>query len=344
MERVLIPGGGEVLVGRNLVAIDPLLPPREGRRRVAVLTQPGAAAIADRVARRIGESGPRCEVRVLPDAEAAKTLAVAGEVYEWLAEQRLGRHDTVVGVGGGAVTDLAGFVAATWLRGVEVVHVPTTLLAAVDAAIGGKTGVNLAGKNLVGAFWHPTRVVVDLEVLAELPASLYREGLAEIAKVGLVGDPDLVALLERQGPEAPLEALVPAAVAVKAAVVGEDFREAGRRAVLNYGHTIGHAVEVAGGMRHGDAVAVGMVAAGAAATHQVGFGDATRQERLLAGLGLPVRVAGLARPQVEKLLELDKKRDEVGLRMVLLEAIGHPVVHHVGTDVVAAALDAIGVR
>ncbi len=344
MERVVIPGGGEVAIGRDLLGTDPLLPPRESRVRVAVLTQPGAAAIADRVARRIGEGGPQCEVRIVPDGDAAKTLTVAGAVYEWLAEQRVGRHDTVVGVGGGAVTDLAGFVAATWLRGVEVVHVPTTLLAAVDAAVGGKTGVNLAGKNLVGAFWHPTRVVVDLDVLAQLPASLYREGLAEIAKAGLVGDPNLVEVLERYGPAAPLEALVPAAVAVKAAVVGEDFREEGQRAVLNYGHTLGHAVEIAGEMRHGDAVAVGMVAAGAASTHQVGFADAARQQDLLARLGLPTRVEGLARRRVEELLELDKKRDGAGLRMVLLEAIGTPVVRHVGDEVIAVALQAIGVR
>ncbi len=175
------------------------------------------------------EAGLAAELRVLPDGEAAKTLAVAEGVYEWLAGLGLTRADTVLGVGGGSLTDLAGFVAATFLRGVEAVYVPTTLVGAVDAAIGGKTGVNLGAKNLVGAFQHPARVVIDADLLDALPLGLRRDGAAEALKAGLIGDPDLVGLYERDGLEADPAEVVRRAVAVKAAVVGRDFREEGER-------------------------------------------------------------------------------------------------------------------
>jgi 3-dehydroquinate synthase len=263
-------------------------------------------------------------------------------VYETLARFGLGRQDTVVGVGGGSVSDLAGFVAGTWLRGVEVVHVPTTLLAAVDAAIGGKTGVNLAGKNLVGLFWHPTRVVVDVGILRGLPTSLVREGMVEALKAGLVGDPELFAIIERHGASADLEDVVVRSATVKARVVSEDERELGIRAVLNLGHTIGHAIEFASPLSHGESVAIGLVAAARISEIRLGFEDANRISEAIRRLDLPTKVTGLDRARVIDLLRHDKKRDAEGVRMVLLRAIGAPTVQHVNGDDIRVGLEAIG--
>lgn len=340
MERILIGDHSEVLIDRGLVAVD-VLPPRADRDRVAVFTQPGAADIAETVTSRI--SGTEAELMVLPDREQAKTLTVARTAYEWLADLGVSRHSTVLGVGGGSVTDLAGFVAATYLRGIEAVHVPTTLLGAVDAAIGGKTGVNLGGKNLVGAFHHPSRIVIDLDVLDRLPGDLKREGMAEVVKAGLIADPALFDHLEVAGLDADLETAVTRAVRVKAAVVGEDFRESGIREILNYGHTIGHAVEITAGLSHGDAIAIGMVAAGRIAAELFGFEDSRRQDQAIARLGLPVRVEGLVREEVLSVLAQDKKRDRGGARMVLLRSIGHPEVAPVDGRLIDLGLAAVGV-
>ena len=340
METLTVAGATELIVGRGLP--DPILPPRPDRQRVAIVTQPGATHVALEVAQRLRGEDIQVEVIGLPDREEAKTLIVAGSVYEALARFGLGRHDTVVGVGGGSVSDLAGFVAGTWLRGVEVVHVPTTLLAAVDASIGGKTGVNLAGKNLVGVFWHPTRVIVDIALLEALPTSLRREGLSEALKTGIVGDTDLFELLAREGESAPLEQVVTRAAAVKARVVSEDERDSGLRAILNFGHTIGHAVEFASPLSHGDAVAVGMVAAGHISERRLGFPRLERMVDAIERLSLPTRVDGLERARVEDLLRHDKKRDASGIRMVLIRALGDPVVESVDAGDIEVGLDAVG--
>jgi 3-dehydroquinate synthase len=352
VERILIGSEqapvSEVLVASGSIAQpDPttIVPSREGRATVAVLTQPGAAAtLARRVRRSLLAAGLRAEVRVVPDRDAAKTLAIAEECYLWLNELALTRRDVLVGIGGGALTDLAGFVAATYLRGVDAVYLPTTLLGAVDAAVGGKTGVNIGGKNLVGVFHHPVRVLIDPDVLAGLPPELIVEGTAEAVKCGFIADPALVRLYEDDGIDAPLEEVVTRAVTVKASVVSEDFREQGRREILNYGHTVGHAVEVAGAMSHGHAVAVGMVAAGTAAAEVTGFAEASRQRDLLARLGLPVETSGLSPSRVRSLMALDKKRRGAGLRMVLLERMGRAVVRAVDPATVDRALDSVGVR
>lgn len=331
-------------MGRGVLDAATVLGERAGRARVAVLTQPGEPTrVGEALVGGLRAGGLAAELRVLPDGEAAKTLAVAEAVYGWLAGLGFTRGDTLLGVGGGALTDLAGFVAATFLRGVEAIYVPTTLLGAVDAAIGGKTGVNLGAKNLVGAFHHPARVVIDADLLDTLPVPLRREGAAEALKAGLIGDPGLVALYERDGLQADVTEVVLRAVAVKAAVVGRDFRERGERAHLNYGHTIGHAVEVAAALGHGPAVAVGMVAAGRAAALVAGFGEETRQREVIAGLGLPVWAPGTDPAEVRRLLDLDKKRDAAGLRMVLLEEIGRPRLEHVAAATVEAALAAVGI-
>lgn len=340
MTTLIVAGVTEMVVGRGLP--DPILPVRPERQRVALVTQPGATHIALEVAGRLREDGLQVEVIGIPDREEAKTLVVAESVYEALARFGLGRQDTVLGVGGGSVSDLAGFVAGTWLRGVEVVHVPTTLLAAVDASIGGKTGVNLAGKNLVGVFWHPTRVIVDVGTLEDLPTSLRREGLAEALKTGLVGDRDLFELLEREGEAASLEEVVTRAAAVKVRVVGEDERETGLRAILNFGHTIGHAVEYASPFSHGESVAVGMVAACRISEERLRFQALERVMAAVHSLGLPTRVEGLERARVEDLLRHDKKRDAGGIRMILLRALGDPVIEHVDGEEISLGLDVIG--
>ncbi|MBU1226758.1 MAG: 3-dehydroquinate synthase [Actinobacteria bacterium] len=340
MAQRLTCGTTQVVLGRSLLAPADILPERE-RASVAVVAQPATARLARDFARAAVRAGLRSEVRVLPDGEAAKDLGVVAELYEWLIGMSVARSDTLVAFGGGSLTDAAGFAAATYLRGIEVVYVATTLLAAVDAAIGGKTGVNLGAKNLVGSFRHPARVVIDVDVLDRLPAAVKRGGMSEALKAGLIGDEALVGLLERDGMEADLEEVVGRAVAVKAAVVGKDFEEQGERVHLNYGHTVGHGVEVAGGIGHGPAVAIGMVAAGRASALERGFEGEDRQRAAIARLGLPVAAPGLDRMAVLALMAADKKRDAGGLRMVLLERIGAPTVAHVGSATVEAALTAV---
>ena len=338
--RLTAGDSSEILIGRRLPA--PLLPPSERRRAAAVLTQPGARPAADHVEELLRGQGTEVSVSLmLPDREAAKTVRTAEMAYQRLAAANLGRDDVIVGVGGGAVTDLAGFVAATWLRGVECVLVPTTLLAAVDAAIGGKTGVNVAGKNLVGAFWHPSRVAVSLRILEELPEELLREGAAEAVKAGFIADPRLAELFDRYGLRAPLGEVVRRAAAVKTEVVAGDFREAGRRAILNFGHTIGHGVEAACGMPHGLAVAVGMAAAAEVSARRYGF-DPMLVRGPLQKLGLPTQAPPVDREDVMTLISRDKKRTAHGLRMVLLREIGDPVVEHVGPEEVDLGLAAVG--
>ena len=308
-----------------------------------VVVQPGAGEIGERVAREMERGGVRAIVVRVPDGEEAKTLATVDDVCRTLSDGGVTREDLLVGVGGGAVTDLAGFVAAVYLRGIPAHFVPTTLLGAVDAAVGGKSGVDVAGKNLVGAFRHPARVVIDLEVLAALPDRLIREGLAEALKAGLVGDPGLVELLERDRADAEIGEVVTRSLAVKAGVVGRDFEERGERVHLNYGHTVGHALETVAGISHGDAVAIGMVAAGRASALLAGFADEDRQREAIAGLGLPVSAPSVDRDRVVDMIRRDKKRSHEGTRMVLLEGVGRPVVRPVGSATVDAALVAVGI-
>lgn len=319
-----------------------LLPERDGRRRVAIITQPGASRYAVRVSKLLKDRGLDVDVLGVPDREEAKTLAVAATLYERFSRMGLGRGDTIVGVGGGAVTDLAGFVAGTWMRGIEVVHFPTTLLGAVDASIGGKAGVNLTGKNLVGVFWDPTRVVIDLDVLSDLPSALLLEGMAEALKAGLIGDVALVEAIEERGLEAPLDVVVPRAVRVKAHYVDKDPREASDRAMLNFGHTIGHAVEYASSFSHGTSVGIGMVAAAAVSEAALGFEEQQRVVDAIERTGLRISVSGLDRERVLDLLGVDKKKDADGMRMVLLERLGEPRLKHVDDSMIDLGLRAIG--
>lgn len=340
MTTLTVAGLTEVVIDQGLPAS--ILPERDGRARVAILTQPGPTDLAIDVSRLLESEGLKCEVIGLPDREEAKTLEVAASVYEALARFGLGRQDTIVAVGGGTVTDLAGYVAGTWLRGVEVVHVPTTLLGAVDASIGGKTGVNVGGKNLVGVFWHPSRVLIDIDQLGRLPAFLIREGMAEAYKAGLIGDPELAELIGESAMAAPLDQVVERAVRVKARIVDADTTEQGVRAFLNFGHTIGHAIEYASALSHGESVGLGMVGAAAVSAKLVGFTEMESVVSAVSHLGLPVRVDGLELARVLDLLNRDKKRDSVGLRMVLLEEIGQATLVHVDEASVDLGLAAIG--
>jgi len=340
MERLSLAGPTEVVMGSGLPK--DLLPHRDDRARVAILTQPAPTPLALGIASSLQAGGLSCEVIGLPDREEAKTLEVAASVYEALGRFGLGRHDTIMGVGGGSVTDLAGYVAGTWLRGVEVVHVPTTLLGAVDAAVGGKTGVNFGAKNLVGVIWHPSRVVIDIDQLATLPGFLTREGMAEAYKTALVGDGELADLIRAEGLEAPLEEIIPRSLRVKTTFVYQDVREKGVRAFLNLGHTIGHSIEIASRLSHGESIGLGIVAAAAISEKLVDFESAGEVKATIEMLGLPVRVDGLELARVLDLLEHDKKRDAGGLRMVLLEAIEKPILAHVDQVDVEFGLAAIG--
>ena len=293
--------------------------------------------------------------RVVPDGEVAKSVEVVGDLWRACAAVPLGRGDVVVAVGGGVVGDLAGFLAATYNRGIGVVQVPTTLLAQVDAAVGGKTGINLPeGKNLVGAFHQPRTVVCDVRVLASLPERILREGFGEIVKYGLIRDPEVLALLESSvgggggaaglASSGLLRELVERSVAVKAAVVAGDEREGGERAFLNLGHTFGHAVESLTGYEqvlHGEAVSIGTVVAlrvGVA----LGITDAEvarRGEAVLTALGLPVRAPTLERSEVWAAMARDKKATAGSVRFVLLEDVGRPVLHTPPRAVVDRVLD-----
>lgn len=336
--RIAVGGSSEILIGSDLP--ERLLPDSPEREQAVVITQPGASGVARRVLERL-EAETRPTLIEVPDREGAKTLETLGALYARLAELNLGRHDTVVGVGGGATTDVAGFTAATWLRGIECVLVPTTLLGAVDASIGGKTGINVMGKNLVGAFWHPARVAVSLDVLSALPEELLREGSAEAIKAGFIADTRLVELFVAHGLSFPMAEVVRRAVAVKAAVVSGDFRETGHRAILNFGHTIGHGIEVVCGLPHGHAVSVGMVAAGAVSAARFGFDPAIVDESL-ERLGLPTRADGADASEVRRLIYRDKKRTRGGLRMVLLRDLADPVVEPVDETDVSLAMSAVG--
>jgi len=341
VEPLVVAGATTVVIGREVLEAPSLLgtanPPL-----VAVIASPAVAAIADRVVQGLGER-PVGRIAV-PDGEAAKTLETVDATVRALNALAMTREGLIIAVGGGSTTDLAGFVAATYLRGVQVHYVVTTLVGAVDAAIGGKTGVNVGAKNLVGAFRHPARVVIDLGVLEGLPPALLRAGAAEALKAGFVGDPELVALYERDGLAADLGTVVRRALTVKADVVGRDFTETGERAILNYGHTVGHAVEIVAGISHGEAVAVGMVAAAEASRLVTGFSDRRRHDAVIARLGLEVSAPPVDAARVESMMSLDKKRDRSGLRMVLLEAIGRPRVTGVDAATVRSALAAVGIR
>ncbi len=277
----------------------------------------------------------------IPDGEPAKDLAVAAHLWSVFGRIGLTRTDAVVGLGGGATTDIAGFVAAAWLRGVTVVHAPTTLLGMVDAALGGKTAINTAeGKNLVGAFHQPAGVLCDLGVLPSMPPDDYVGGLAEVLKAGFVADPAILDRVEEdpsgaRDPSGPhTRELVERSVRFKAEVVSADPEERGAggpgRQVLNYGHTLAHAIELVEGYgwRHGAAVSVGMVYAAELArlAGRLDTDTVRRHRSVLESVGLPTTYRGGAWPQLREVMGRDKKARGVRLRFVILDGQGRPAM------------------
>ncbi len=316
---------------------------RVGRAALVHADSPALAAHVDAVRVALADRDLDVLDLAVPDGEAGKTAAVAVRCWEALGEAGFTRSDVVVTVGGGAVTDLGGFVAATWLRGVPVVHVPTTLLAMVDAAVGGKTGINsAAGKNLVGAFHEPAGVVCHTGFLHTLPHAELVAGMGEVLKCGFIADPRILELVEAD-PAAALDPsgdvcleLVRRAVAVKAGVVSGDLRETGGREghpgreALNYGHTLAHAIERAEryAVRHGEAVALGMVFVAELARRAGSLDDATadRHRAVLDLVGLPTTYAGAEFDRLLAGMRVDKKARGSLLRFVVLESLGRPVV------------------
>jgi 3-dehydroquinate synthase len=325
----------DVVVGHGL--LDRLPDLAAGASTAIVLTDPKVAQLARSVADTLRPTIDRVEVEVLASGEQAKSLDTAAALWDILGRAQLTRSDVVVSVGGGATTDVAGFVAATWLRGVRVVHVPTTLLAMVDAAIGGKTAINTAaGKNLVGAFHPPAGVLVDLDVLDGLPDPEWVNGMAEVVKAGFIADPAILDLVEKDPPAAATargaatRELIERAIRVKADVVSRDLRETDLREVLNYGHTLGHAIEQVEKyqMPHGHAVSVGLVFA-AALGHAAGPLDAGTAERhgaVLRSIGLPTSYRADAFPALRAAMRVDKKSRGARQRFVVLEGVAKPAI------------------
>ncbi len=323
-----------VVIGRGLLDELPRLV-GEGVQRVLVVHPRALAATGEAVREDLRERGFEAYAAEVPDAEEAKTAQVAAFLWGVLGQAGFTRSDALVAVGGGTVTDLGGFVAATWLRGIRVVQVPTTLLGMVDAAVGGKTGINTAeGKNLVGAFHPPAGVLCDLATLETLPQHDFVAGLAEVVKCGFIADPQILDLVEEdpEGVRSPdgqhVRELIERAVRVKARVVAQDLKESSLREVLNYGHTFGHAVEHVERyqFRHGAAVAIGMVYV-AELARLVGKIDDELVERhrsILTSVGLPVSYRGDRWPQLLEAMKRDKKARGSLLRFVVLAGLARP--------------------
>jgi 3-dehydroquinate synthase len=307
----------------------------EGRHKVAILHQPVLAQTAEAIRDHLSGRGVDAHRIEIPDAEAGKELPVVGFIWEVLGRIGVGRRDAVVSLGGGAATDVAGFAAATWLRGIDIVHVPTTLLGMVDAAVGGKTGINTeAGKNLVGAFHQPAAVLVDLATLETWPRNEIVAGMAEIVKAGFIADPVILDMIEAD-PEASLDPtgevlpeLIRRAVVVKAEVVAADEKESQLREILNYGHTLAHAIERRERYqwRHGAAVSVGLVFAAELGrlAGRLDDGTADRHRAILGSLGLPVSYDADALPQLIESMAGDKKTRSGVLRFVVLDGLAKP--------------------
>jgi 3-dehydroquinate synthase len=345
MTATKIPVTGEqpydVLVGTGILDELPgLIPGQAGQ--VVLIHAGGLGEIAARAADHLTQAGLTVHAEPIPDGEAAKTAQVAAVLWSRLAQYKMTRTDAIVGIGGGAATDLAGFVAATWLRGVRHVLVPTTLLGMADAAIGGKTAIDIPeGKNLVGAFHPPSGVLADLATLETLPKPDYVAGLAEVIKAGFIADPVILDLVRRDPDGATVphgthaRELIERAIRVKADVVGEDLKETGRREILNYGHTLGHAIERAENyrFRHGDAVAIGMVYAAEVArlADRLDSETTALHRGVLASVGLPTAYQPAASQQdawlsLRAAMGVDKKARGARLRMVVLDGVARPAI------------------
>lgn len=338
VDRVLVGLGDrsyEIVVGDGLVGrVGELLPETPNAEKAFVVTTKELEPYLGQLPDTLSGAGLQVSVLHLPDGEAGKSLDEVQRLYDELADHEAHRHDLLVTFGGGAVSDTAGFVASTFARGMRLVHIPTTLLGQVDAAIGGKTGVNLsAGKNLVGTIHQPIFVACDVALLATCPPEELRAGVAEVVKYGLIADPTLLDVVRARVNEilgadrAVLSQVVARSAGIKAEIVSVDERESGPRAFLNYGHTVGHAVEKINsftGIRHGEAVSIGMMAA-AYMANELGRIDqdvVDLHRDVLEAAGLPVS-ADLDLDELESAWKLDKKYAN-GVRFVLLSGLARP--------------------
>ncbi|WP_417562556.1 3-dehydroquinate synthase [Microbacterium sp.] len=333
--------GGErpydVTVGRGILldALREAIP--AAARKILLVHQPSMSLAAEQVREALSTGDVQVLLAEIPDAEEGKRVEVAAFCWQVMGQADFTRTDLVIGFGGGAVTDLAGFVAATWLRGVEIIQLPTSVLAMVDAGIGGKTGINTnEGKNLVGSFWPPRAVICDLELLDSLSANERIAGFAEVVKAGFIWYPEILDLVEAD-PAAAVDPTTPAfrrcielAIDMKARVVGEDLREAGLREVLNYGHTLGHAIEYSERYqwRHGAAVSVGMMYAAELSRLAGRLSDVAvdRHRSVLTSLGLPITYRANAWKSLLATMRRDKKARGAMLRFVVLDDIARPTV------------------
>ncbi|MCW2287924.1 3-dehydroquinate synthase [Leucobacter luti] len=325
-----------VLVGRGVIdRVPEVLGDRVAK--VLIVHTPTVGKIASDLRDALQGRYDQVLLAEVPDAESAKRVEVAAFCWQILGQSDFTRTDAVIGLGGGAVTDLAGFVAATWLRGVKLVQIPTSVLGMVDASIGGKTGINTTeGKNLVGSFYAPAGVICDLDLLDSLPRNEVLAGFAEIAKCGFIAEPEILELLEADvdratDPATPeFQRLVELAIGVKARVVSEDFREGGLREILNYGHTLGHAIEHAERYqwRHGVAISIGMMYAAELGRMAGALSDEAvdRHRRILSSLTLPLHYPAGRWQGLLATMQRDKKARAGMLRFIVLDDIGKPRV------------------
>ncbi|WP_083527868.1 3-dehydroquinate synthase [Curtobacterium ammoniigenes] len=328
--------GYPVIVGHGVIdQVPELLGARVAN--VLIVHAPPLAAVAEQLRSTLNERGRTAIIAEVPDAEAGKRVEVAAFCWQIMGQADFTRTDAVIGIGGGAVTDLAGFVAATWLRGVQWLAVPTTVLGMVDASVGGKTGINTnEGKNLVGSFWAPRAVLADLELVRTLPRNEILTGFAEIVKAGFIAEPEILDIIERDvdratDPGTPeFRRLMELAIRVKARVVSADFTEQGQREILNYGHTLGHAIEHAERYqwRHGAAVSVGLVFVAELARLTGHLDDATvdRHRTILESLSLPTTYPAGRWEGLLATMQRDKKARAGMLRFIILDGLAKPIV------------------
>jgi 3-dehydroquinate synthase len=326
-----------ILIGPGLLGSSEVLSEHAGASRLLVVTDDVVGPLWMPKLEQ-GLAGRGYEICVLPGGEEQKTLGNVALIIDALVAARLNRDGMVLALGGGVIGDVAGFAAASYQRGIPIVQLPTTLLAQVDSSVGGKTGVNHpGGKNLIGAFHQPSAVITDTDTLSTLPDRQLRAGFTEIVKAALVADAEFFAWLEANAMRLlardadALEEAIRRACAIKAAIVAEDERERGRRALLNLGHTFGHAIEAGAGygrVLHGEAVAAGLVLAAelSARIGRLAGGDVIRVRELLLSAGLPVDPPRLGRARMLELMGMDKKVKDGELRLVLLDGIGQATV------------------
>ena len=324
----------KVLIGRAL--LNEIPETLHGSKKVLIVYPQPLAATADVLAENLKSAGIQTYMAEVPAAEDAKRVEVAAFCWQIMGQGEFIRNDAVIGLGGGSTTDLAGFVAATWLRGIRSVLIPTTLLGMVDAAIGGKTGINTSeGKNLVGAFHLPDSVVIDLDTLSSLPRNELLAGMAEVVKYGFIAAPEILEIIESdQSATDPtseaFERLIRESVRIKTDVTSRDFKESGDREFLNYGHTLGHAIEHAERYkwRHGAAISIGMAFAAELSmlSGKLSEAEVSRHRSIFESLGLPITYRADRWPQLLDTMQRDKKARGGALRFVVLDRIGKPSI------------------